>query len=155
MAVEYLGEEFLYLVEIPGEGETAAANFRFFNQTGGSTSTEADAVELDTKDKTGSDYGKVTQSISIEGILTEGDEAVAYLKKAQRQKKFVRIIEINTRNKETETGLYMISSFERGYANGDFATYTIEGSLNGNIKEGTLEELPEGAPDSDDGAGTP
>jgi len=145
LAVEFKGEEFLYLVKIP-DSDTP---FRLFNQTGGSTDSDADEIELDTKDKTGSDYGKVTHNINVEGILTEGDEAVPYIKKAQRQKKFIDIIEVNTRTKETEEGTYMVASFNRTFANGDYATYSIDASLNGSIKEGELEELPEGAPDSE------
>src|SRR5699024_11696620 len=84
MAIEYRGEEILFAVEIPAEkGETL---IRPFNQTGGSTSIEADEIELDTKDKTGSDYGKITQTISLEGIITEGDTFPDYVKKAIRNK---------------------------------------------------------------------
>lgn len=151
MAVEFKGEEFLYLVKIPDEINP----YRLFNQTGGSTNSDADAIELDTKDKVGSDYGKVSQNINIEGILTEGDEAVAYIKKAQRRKQFIEIIEVNTRNKETEEGLYMVTSFNRTFSNGDYATYTIDADLNGSITEGSLEEVPEGAPDSEVEEDTP
>ncbi|GIO27736.1 phage major tail protein, TP901-1 family [Ornithinibacillus bavariensis] len=149
MAVEFRGEEFLYLVEVPSdtEGETTRT-YRLFNQTSGSTTSEADAIDLSTKDKSGSDYGNVTQSISVEGVLTEGDTAIAYVKTAQRQRKFVKIIEVNTRTMTTEAGNYMISSFERSFSNGEHATYTLEGSLNGSIQEGTLAELPEGASDN-------
>lgn len=149
MAMEYKGDEFIYLVEIPaGELDTPPAkNIRPFNQTGGSTTIEADSVELDTKDKSGSDYGKISQSVSLEGILTEGDEFIDYIKKAIRAKEFVKIIEVNTRDLTAESGMYMISSFERSFANGDFATYTLEGSLNGKVNAETLEEVPEGAVD--------
>lgn len=153
MAVEYRGEEFLYLVEIPGDETNPAENFRLFNQTAGSTNSDADSIELDTKDKSGSDYGTVTQSISIEGILTEGDDGISYIEQAQRQKRFVKIIEVNTRNLETKEGSYMISSFERSFSNGDHATYSIEASLNGSITEGVLTEIPDGAPDSGDNNG--
>jgi len=146
MGVEYRGEEFLYLVEVPGDGTNPAEKYRLFNQTGGSTTTEADSIDLSTKDKSGSDYGNVTQSISIEGVLTEGDEAITYIRQAQRQKKFVKIIEVNTRTLDTEEGMYMVSSFERSFSNGEHATYTLEGSLNGDVTEGTLSELPDGAP---------
>lgn len=146
MAVEYKGEEFLYLIEVPGTGGTV--EHRLFNQTGGSTTSEADSIDLATKDKTGSDYGNVTQNISIEGILTEGDDAVSYIKKAQRRKDFVKIIEVNTRDLSTESGDYMISSFERSFSVGEHATYNVEGTLNGAIEEGDLSDLPEGAPGS-------
>lgn len=148
MAVEYRGDEFLYLVEIPGdEGETG--EHRLFNQTGGSTTSEADSIELATKDKTGSDYGNITQNVSIEGILTKDDPAIKYVKKAQRDKKFVKIVEVNTRDLSTESGMYMISSFERSFSAEEHATYTIEGTLNGSIKEGELSTLPDGAEDND------
>lgn len=146
MMKEYRGDDFLYLVEI--EDGTSKKDHRFFNQTDGSSSIESDAIELDTKDRTGSDYGKVTESVSLEGVLTEGDPAVKYVKKALRNKKFVRITELNTRTLETESGLYMITSFEKTYSNGDFATYSLEADLNGSIQEGEIEEIPEGAPDS-------
>lgn len=144
MAVEYKGSEFLYLVYVDDE----AKEFRIFNQTDGSSDSSADEIELDTKDKTGSDYGKVTHTISIEGILTEGDEAIKFIKKAQRQKKFVKIIEVNTRTDETEEGMYMLTSVGMSYSNGDYATYTVDAALNGSITEGTLEDVPEGAPDT-------
>lgn len=148
MAVEYKGAEFLYLVYI--EDDPSGADFRLFNQTDGSTSSSADEIELDTKDKTGTDYGSITHEISLEGILTEGDEGVAYITKSQRKKKLVKITEVNTRTSETEEGLYMITGVEKGYSNGEYATYSIDVALNGTIKEGTLEEVPEGAPASED-----
>lgn len=143
MAIEYRGEEILFAVEIPAkEGETL---IRPFNQTGGSTSIEADEIELDTKDKTGSDYGKITQTISLEGIITEGDTFPDYVKEAIRNKGFVKVYEINTRTKKAEHGLYMITSFEREFSNDDFATYSLEGTLNGSICTTDLDEIPTGA----------
>lgn len=148
MAIEYRGEEILFAVVIDDEA-TGEKLVRPFNQTSGSTSSEADSIDLDTKDKTGSDYGKVTQTLSFEGVITEGDPFVKAMKKKQRKKEFVKIYEIDTRTKEAEVGLYMISSFEREFSNGDFATYSLEGSLNGDITEQTLTEIPAGAPSSD------
>lgn len=144
MAAEYRGEEILFAVTIPDEttGETLV---RPFNQTGGSTNISADSIDLATKDKTGSDYGDVTQEISLEGIITEGDPFVDYIKKAIRAKEFVEIYEINTRTKKAEKGNYMISSFERSFGNSEFATYSLSGSLNGDITEETLTEVPAGA----------
>ncbi|MED1742096.1 phage major tail protein, TP901-1 family [Bacillus swezeyi] len=145
MAIEYRGEEILFAVAIDDE-TTGEKLVRPFNQTSGSTSTEADSIDLDTKDKTGSDYGKVTQSVSFEGVITEGDPFVKAMKKKIRNKEFVKIYEIDTRTKEAEVGMYMISSFEREFSNGDFATYSLEGSLNGDITEQTLTTIPDGAP---------
>jgi TP901-1 family phage major tail protein len=142
MAIEYRGEEILFAVAIPGETETI---IRPFNQTSGSTSISADSIDLDTKDKTGSDYGKVTQEISLEGVISEGDPFVDFIKGAIRGKELVKIYEINTRTKESEWGMYMISSFEKSFGNGDFATYSLSGSLNGDVTEQTLVTIPTGA----------
>lgn len=144
MAVEYRGEEILFAVAIPDEttGETIV---RPFNQTGGSTNISADSIDLATKDKTGSDYGDVTQEVSLEGIITEGDPFVDFIKDAIRAKEFVKIYEINTRTKEAEHGMYMISSFERSFGNSEFATYSLSGSLNGEVTKETLTTIPTGA----------
>lgn len=142
MSIEYRGEEILYAVNLGGL-------IRPFNQTGGNTNLTADEIELDTKDKTGSDYGKVGQEVSLEGIITEGDDFVDGIKEAMRNKEFVEIYEINTRTKEAEKGLYMISAFNRTFTNGEFATYTLNGTLNGSVTEETLTEIPKGAPDSE------
>lgn len=147
MAIEYRGEETLYGVEVPDDLGTKV--LRAFNQTDGSTNLSADEIDLDTKDKTGSDYGKVTEEISISGIITEGDPFVDLIKRSIRQKKFVKVVEINTRTLTTESGMYMISSFEQTFSNGEFSTYTLAGKLNGSIVDGTLEEVPAGAPESD------
>jgi|SRR5690625_1458787 len=155
MAIEYKGEEKLFVVEIEDE-TSGAALIRPFNQTGGSVNIAADAVELSTKDKTGSDYGAVTQEVSLEGILTEGDPFEKAMKKKIRNKEFVKIYEVDTRTKEAEYGMYMISAFDREYTHGEFATYSLTGSLNGDAVEETLTEIPEGAPTSeqdDDGGG--
>ncbi|MEK4970716.1 phage major tail protein, TP901-1 family [Cytobacillus sp. FSL R7-0696] len=141
--LEYKGKEIVYAIEIVDEvGENL---IRPFNQTGGSTNISSDSVELSTKDKTGSDYGDVTQEVSLEGIITEGDPFVDFIKTAIRAKEFVKIYEINTRTMEAEHGMYQISSFERSFGNGDFATYTLSGALNGNVTPVTLTELPGGA----------
>jgi TP901-1 family phage major tail protein len=152
MAIEYRGDEFIYLVEYVDEN--GARNVRPFNQTSGSTSESSDEIELSTKDKTGSDYGDFTKTVSLEGIITEGDESISFIRKQQRNKKMLKIIELNTRTLETETGNYMISTFDREFSNGDFATYSLEASLNGELVEGTLTEVPDGAPTADDEAPT-
>lgn len=139
----YKGEEFLYLVEIDDGGTQVV---RPFDQTGGGTSISADEIELDTKDRTGSDYGKVTQTISLEGNLTEGDPFVKYIKNAIRNKEFVKIYEVNTRTLDAEYGMYMVSSFDREFSNGDYATYSLDGTLFGDICETSLNRIPDGAP---------
>jgi len=147
LTAEYKGDDFLYLVEI--EDGAAVKAHRFFNQTNGTSTIEADDIELSTKDKTGSDYGKVTETLSIEGVLTLDDPAIKYVKNAIRNKHLVRIIEVDTRHKTTEEGLYKINSFEITSSNGEFATYTLEASLNGSITEGELTEIPAGATDEE------
>ena len=143
MAMEYNGEETLFVVGI--EDEDGATLHRPFNQTGGSVNIAADSIELSTKDKTGEDYGDVTQEVSLEGIITEGDPFVDVIKAKIRAKEFVKIYEVNTRTKEAEYGMYMISAFDRDFAHGEFATYSLTGSLNGDVSEETLTEIPEGA----------
>lgn len=148
MTIEYKGDDYLYLVEVKDDdGESTR---RFFNQTDGSSTIESDEIELDTKDKSGADYGSVTETVSIEGVMTKGDPAIPFIKKSIRKKRMVRIIEVNTRELDTEEGLYKIDSFEQTNANGEYATYAIEATLNGSIKEDKLTEVPEGASDSDE-----
>lgn len=148
MAEEFRGDDFLYLVEV--EDDDGESVRRFFNQTDGSSTIEADDIELETKDKTGTDYGSVTEELSIEGVLTKDDPAIPFIKKSIRRKKLVRIIEVNTEDLSTEEGMYKIDSFEKSSSKGEFAEYTIEASLNGSIKEDELDELPEGASDDSD-----
>jgi len=155
MAIEYRGEETLFVVEI--EDAEGTKLIRPFNQTGGSVNIAADSIELATKDKTGSDYGDVTQELSLEGIITEGDPFVQEMKRKIRNKEFVKIYEVNTRTNEAEYGMYMISAFDRDFAHGEFATYSLTASLNGDVTKETLTEIPDGAPggfgdnDSDNG----
>lgn len=154
MAIEYKGEETLFVIEI--EDGSGTVLVRPFNQTGGSVNLAADAVELSTKDKSGSDYGDVTQEVALEGIITEGDPFVDAMKKKVRGKEFVKIYEVNTRNNEAEYGLYMVTAFDRDFAHGEFSTYSLTGSLNGEVTEQELTEIPEGAPTTeqeDDGGG--
>lgn len=150
MAIEYRGSDFLYVVEIPASvaGGTATTH-RPFNQTDGSHSIDADDIEISTKDKTGSDYGDTSESISFSGLLTEGDPAVDYLQTAIRERRLVRIIKVNTRTSEAESGLYKLNSFGRDFGNGDFATYSIDATLNGAVEPITLTTVPAGAPDND------
>ncbi|MDF1510768.1 phage major tail protein, TP901-1 family [Robertmurraya sp. DFI.2.37] len=153
MTKAYRGEEILFAVTIPDE-ESGETLVRPFNQTGGSKNISADAIDLDTKDLTGSDYGKVSQEISLEGIITEGDPFPDYVENAVRNKQFVEIYEINTRTKEAEKGSYMISNFERSFGNSEFATYSLSGTLNGSVTKETLTTIPDGAQNNDIATGT-
>lgn len=144
--IEYKGEEFLYLVEI----STASGDelVRPFNQQEGSHSGEADSIDLASKDKSGSDYGNVTESLELNGILTQGDPFPKYAWGALRQKKMLPITKVNTRTLEAEKGLYKIDSFEESYSNGEFASYSLSATLNGDVTELTMTEaeVPDGAP---------
>lgn len=140
----YKGEDFIFLVEI--ETDSGDKIVRPFDQTGGSVSISADELEIDTKDRAGSDYGKVTQTVSLEGNITEGDPFPKAVTKALREKKRVKIYEVNTRDMSAEYGLYMISSFDKEYSNGDFSTYSLEGTLFGEVCETALTAIPQGAP---------
>src|SRR5690606_6633524 len=149
MAVEvgykYKGEDFLFLVEIDTDGGKKIV--RPFDQTGGSVSLSSDELEVNTKDRTGADYGNVTQTISLEGEIAEGDVFISEMKKAIRNKKQVKIFEVNTQTLEAEYGLYTITTFDREFGNsGEFATYSLEGSLFGEVCETTLNRIPEGVP---------
>src|SRR5699024_12797354 len=75
------------------------------------------------------------------------------MKKKIRNKEFVKIYEVDTRTKEAEDGMYMISAFDREYTHGEVATYSLTGSLNGDAVEETLTEIPEGAATSENEVG--
>lgn len=140
----YKGEEFIFLVEI--ETDSGKEIVRPFDQTGGSVSSSADEIEIATKDRSGADYGDVTQTLSLEGNITEGDPFIKAIKKAQRDKKYAKIYEVNTRDLTAEYGMYMITTFDKDYANGDLSTYSLDGSLFGDLCETELTALPAGAP---------
>lgn len=149
MAVEkgykYKGEDTIYLVEI----ETSAGKelVRPFDQTGGGTSLSSDDIGVSTKDRTGTEYGDVTQTVSLEGEIAEGDPFIKAMKQAIRNKKFVKIYEVNTLTKEAEYGFYKVNSFDLEHPNGESSTYSLEGSLFGKVTEITLTEIPDGAPE--------
>ncbi|MDZ5608561.1 phage major tail protein, TP901-1 family [Bacillus pseudomycoides] len=151
-APEFKGAETLYLVDIP-QPDGKNKMVRFYNQTSGSRSIEASEIELKTKDKSGSDYGDVTQSTSIEGICTEGDEGLDYVEEAILNKVLVRIHEVNLRSQNgqfrVKSGTYMMNSLELSHENEEFSKYSIELKLNGNLSKGTISTVPEGAPSGD------
>lgn len=152
MPKEYKGDEFLFLVEVETTGGNVLS--RPFNQQDGSRSIEADEIDLSTKDKKGSDYGDVSETTEFSGILTEDDPFPKYMRTAIRQKKMISITEVNTRTLEAERGSYMATSFEQSYSNGEFATYSLSASLNGDIEELTMVEadIPDGAPTTENQA---
>lgn len=152
MAVEhgykYKGEDTLYLVEI--ETETGTEMVRPFDQTGGGTSISSDDIEVSTKDRTGTEYGNVTQTVTLEGEIAEGDPFIKAMKQAIRNKEFVKIYEVNVLTNEAEYGFYKINSFDLEYPNGESSTYSLEGALFGSVTETTLTEIPDGAPEFKD-----
>lgn len=146
MSIEYKGKEFVRAIGIPKETGDGEDLVRLWNQKDGSHSIEAKEIELKTKDKTGFDYDDVTESESFEGLRTEGDRALTYIKTAIRTKKMVKIYNINTRTLDAEFGMYMLSNLEEGDPGDDFATYSVEAKLNGAIATMKLTTVPDGAP---------
>lgn len=142
---KYKGQDFLTLIEVEDElGEKSLK--RFYDQTGGGTTIENDELDISTKDRKGSDYGDKTETRSLEGELVYGDDAVDYVKKAARNQKYIKIYDVDMKTKKSEYGMYMISSFEREYSHGEFATYSLEVTLYGDVCEEELTEIPDGAP---------
>lgn len=141
---KYKGEDIIFLVEL--ELDTGAVISRPFDQTGGSHSITNDAIEVSTKDRTGSDYGETTESISLEGEVVYDDPFIPGMKKAIRSKKFVKIYEVDLKTDKAEYGMYKINDFNREFGHGDFATYSLDADLFGNSCEITLTEIPDGAP---------
>ena len=78
--------------------------------------------------------------------MVYNDPFIPAIKKAIRNKKFVKIYEVDLITNKAEYGMYMVSSFERDYGHGDFATYSLDANLFGSPCETTLTEIPEGAP---------
>ncbi|EEO2018222.1 phage major tail protein, TP901-1 family [Listeria monocytogenes] len=144
MALEYTGSDIIYLVTIKGANNETYV--RPFNQTDGNTSVEADDVELETKDKSETAYGKVSQTVSFGGIMTTGDAAFPYLLKALRNKQYVSITELDMKTKKGEKGVYKLNSFERDNGIGDNVSLSVEAALSGEVTDVTLTTVPEGAP---------
>src|SRR5690625_2672895 len=96
---KYKGEDVLYLVDL-GDGL-----IRPFDQTGGSTTITSDDLEVSTKDRTGVDYGDVTEERSFEGDLVHGDPFIKGAKQAIRNKRFIEIYEVNLITNEAEKGI--------------------------------------------------
>lgn len=138
------GDDFLIAAVIKDE-TNADVLVRPFDQTDASHSVEADEIESASKDRTISDYGKVTETRSFEGIMAEGDPFPPAALKKLRSKEYIEIYEINKRTKKAEKGIYMITSFEKTASTGEFATYSLEVKLSGSVTEETLTTIPPGA----------
>lgn len=143
MGLEYKGEDYIYLVKVKG---AAGEYVRPFNQIDGSTSISADDVELDTKDKFETAYGKITQTVSFSGVRTKGDNSFADLRKSARNKELITIVELDTKTLKGESGVYKLNSVELDNGNGDNAEYSVEATLQGDVAVVTLEKVPDGAP---------
>src|SRR5690625_2382678 len=137
---KYKGEDIVFLIEAE-EGL-----IRPFDQTGGSSTIEADELDVSTEDGSGTDYREVTETRSFEGELVYDDPFVDVLKDAIRNKKFVKVYEVDLKTNKSEYGMHMISNYERDYDHRDFATYSVDAKLFGYVCETELTEIPDGAP---------
>ncbi|MBO1583151.1 phage major tail protein, TP901-1 family [Bacillus sp. XF8] len=138
------GDDFLIAAVIKNATEQEVIA-RPFDQTDSSHSVSADEIEAASKDRTVSDYGKVTETRSFEGIMAEGDPFPEAALAKLRNKEYIEIYEINKRTKEAEKGTYMITSFEKTASTGEFATYSLEVKLSGTVTKETLTTIPPGA----------
>src|SRR5690625_7133076 len=111
---KYKGEDIIFLVEIEDElGEQTLV--RPFDQTDGGHNISADELEVSTKDRTGSDYGDVTETRSFEGELVVGDPFITAIKKAMRNRKFLKINKVNELIKELDRVRTRIKKFNLLY----------------------------------------
>jgi len=138
------GDKIVYAIRFKDE-TSAEKMLRVLYQTSGSRSISADEVEISTKDIDGTDYGKVTESISFEGLLGTDDPALEQMKAHIKGKKFAEILEINIDTLKAEVGKYMISSLDFEYPDDESATYSFDAKLSGVTTDETLTEVPEGA----------
>lgn len=123
---------------------SAEQTLRVLNQTAGSRSKERDEIEINTKDIEGSDYGRKTETISFEGLITTDDGALAYLESCVDDALYAEILEINIETKLAKVGTYMVSSLEYDYSDDESATYSFEAKLSGVTAEETLVTVPVG-----------
>lgn len=136
------GQEIVYAVRFT---EGTAQTLRVLYQTSGGRSKSRDEIEISTKDLDGVDYGKKSETISFEGLMSTDDPALAQLEKHIDDATFAEILEINTSTLEAKVGTYMVSSFDVEYPDDDSATYSFEAKLVGNTTNETLIEIPDGA----------
>lgn len=137
------GNGIVYAIRFQDELD-AQQTLRVLNQTGGSRSQSYDEIEISTKDLEGTDYGKKTETVSFEGIVTRGDKALAKINELADAKKFVEILEIDVESKKAIVGNYKINTIDFDYPNDDSVTYSIEAKLFGKKTEEDLLKVPEG-----------
>lgn len=136
------GQEIVYAVRIT---EGTEETLRVLYQTSGGRSKSRDEIEISTKDLDGVDYGKKSESISFEGLLSTNDPALEQLEKHIDDATFAEILEININTLDAKVGTYMVSSFDVDYPDDDSATYSFEAKLVGNTTKETLTKVPDGA----------
>lgn len=137
------GQEVVFAVRFTDE--TEEATLRVLYQTSGSRSKTRDEIEISTKDIDATDYGKKSESITFEGLMSTDDPALAQLEKHIDDATFAEILEININTLEAKVGKYMISSFDVDYPDDESATYSFDAKLTGNTTKETLTTVPEGA----------
>lgn len=124
--------------------EGTLQTLRVLNQTGGSRSKSRDEIELNSKDVNGTEYGRKTETISFEGLLTDGDVAFDNLEACIDNATYAEILEINIDTRAAKAGKYMISALEKDYSNDESATYSFDAKLSGDITEEVLLVVPAG-----------
>lgn len=127
------------------DGESAEQTLRVLYQTSGGRSKSRDEIDIATKDIDGTDYGRLTETISFEGLVSTDDPALEQLEKHIDDATFAEILEININTLEAKVGSYMISSFDVEYPDDDSATYSFEARLIGTTTTETLATVPGGA----------
>lgn len=127
------------------DGASAEQTLRVLYQTSGGRSKSRDEIDIATKDIDGTDYGRLTETISFEGLVSTDDPALEQLEKHIDDATFAEILEININTLEAKVGNYMISSFDVEYPDDDSATYSFEARLIGTTTTETLATVPGGA----------
>lgn len=138
------GQEVVFAVRFT-DSQSAIETLRVLYQTSGGRSKSRDEVEISTKDLDGVDYGKKTETISFEGLMSTDDPALTQLEKHIDDATYAEILEININTLEAKVGTYMVSTFDVDYPDDESATYSFEAKLIGNTTVETLTAVPEGA----------
>lgn len=138
------GQEVVFAVRFT-DGVDAESTLRVLYQTSGGRSKSRDEIDIATKDIDGTDYGKKTETISFEGLMSTDDPALAQLEKHIDEATFAEILEININTLEAKVGNYMVSTFDVDYPDDESATYSFEAKLIGNTTTETLATVPGGA----------
>lgn len=138
------GQEVVFAVRFKGTDD-ADETLRVLYQTSGGRSKSRDEVEISTKDIDGTDYGKKTETIAFEGLMSTDDPALTQLEKHIDDATFAEILEININTLTAKVGKYMVSNFDVEYPDDESATYSFDAKLTGNTSEEVLTEIPAGA----------